>query len=96
MSESIADRFAKLRSLRDNLCKKEENWQKALEIQSEMILYSTLPEDKFNKEKGIIYQEIQSTQARSYYQENQVLQNFIKEGTKLTKRQPMPLLIFLT
>ena len=32
MSESIADRFAKLRSLRDNLCKKEENWKKAFDI----------------------------------------------------------------
>jgi len=36
MSESIADRFAKLRSLRDNLCKKEENWQKAFDIKDWM------------------------------------------------------------
>lgn len=32
MSESIADRFAKLRSLRENLCKKEETWQKAFDL----------------------------------------------------------------
>ena len=36
MSESIADRFAKLRSLRDNLCKKEENWKKAFDIKDWM------------------------------------------------------------
>ena len=36
MSESIADRFAKLRSLRDNLCNKEENWQKAFDIKDWM------------------------------------------------------------
>tara|TARA_B100000683_G_C12342632_1_gene495391 strand:- start:164 stop:403 length:240 start_codon:yes stop_codon:yes gene_type:complete len=36
MSESIADRFAKLRSLRNNLCKKEENWQKAFDIKDWM------------------------------------------------------------
>ena len=36
MSDSIADRFAKLRSLRDNLCKKEENWQKAFDIKDWM------------------------------------------------------------
>ena len=36
MSESIADRFAKLRSLRDNLCKKEDNWQKAFDIKDWM------------------------------------------------------------
>ena len=36
MSESITDRFAKLRSLRDNLCKKEENWQKAFDIKDWM------------------------------------------------------------
>jgi len=31
MSESMADRFAKLRSLRETLCKKEKNWQSAFE-----------------------------------------------------------------
>ena len=36
MSESIADRFAKLRTLRDNLCKKEDNWQKAFDIKDWM------------------------------------------------------------
>ena len=36
MSESITERFAKLRSLRDNLCKKEENWQKAFDIKDWM------------------------------------------------------------
>lgn len=32
MSESMADRFAKLRALRENLCKKEETWQKAFDL----------------------------------------------------------------
>ena len=36
MSNDIAARFAKLRSLRDNLCKKEENWQKAFDIKDWM------------------------------------------------------------
>ena len=36
MSDSIADRFAKLRSIRDSLCKKEENWQKAFDIKDWM------------------------------------------------------------
>ena len=36
MSDSIADRFAKLRSIRDSLCKKEENWQNAFDIKDWM------------------------------------------------------------
>lgn len=36
MSNDIAARFAKLRSLRDSLCKKEENWQKAFDIKDWM------------------------------------------------------------
>ena len=36
MSSDIAERFAKLRSLRENLCKKEENWQKAFDIKDWM------------------------------------------------------------
>ena len=36
MSDSIAERFAKLRSIRDSLCKKEENWQKAFDIKDWM------------------------------------------------------------
>ena len=36
MSESITERFAKLRSIRDSLCKKEENWQKAFDIKDWM------------------------------------------------------------
>ena len=36
MSESITERFAKLRSLRDSLCKKEENWQKAFDVKDWM------------------------------------------------------------
>ncbi len=36
MSNDIADRFAKLRSIRDSLCKKEENWQKAFDIKDWM------------------------------------------------------------
>ncbi len=35
-SDSISDRFSKLRSLRDSLCKKEENWQKAFDIKDWM------------------------------------------------------------
>jgi len=31
-SDSIAERFAKLKSLRSTLCKKEENWKKAFDI----------------------------------------------------------------
>ncbi len=36
MSNDIAARFAKLRSLRNSLCKKEENWQKAFDIKDWM------------------------------------------------------------
>ena len=36
MSESITDRFKKLRSLRDSLCKKEENWKKGFDIKDWM------------------------------------------------------------
>ena len=36
MSNDIAARFAKLRSLRDSLCKKEENWKKAFDIKDWM------------------------------------------------------------
>lgn len=34
--ESITERFAKLRSLRESLCKKEEHWQKAFDIKDWM------------------------------------------------------------
>ena len=34
--ENITERFAKLRSLRESLCKKEENWQKAFDIKDWM------------------------------------------------------------
>ena len=34
--ESITERFAKLKSLRESLCKKEENWQKAFDIKDWM------------------------------------------------------------
>jgi uncharacterized protein (DUF2342 family) len=37
-SDSISDRFSKLRSLRDSLCKKEENWQKAFDIKDWMAV----------------------------------------------------------
>ena len=36
MSDGITDRFAKLRSIRDSLCKKEANWQKAFDIKDWM------------------------------------------------------------
>ena len=35
-SDSIAERFKKLRLIRDSLCKKEENWQKAFDIKDWM------------------------------------------------------------
>ena len=35
-NDTIAERFAKLKSLRANLCKKEENWQKAFDIKDWM------------------------------------------------------------
>ena len=41
MSDDIADRFAKLRSMRNSLCKKEENWQKAFEIKDWMAAQMT-------------------------------------------------------
>ena len=34
--ESIAERFAKLKALRQSLCKKEDNWQKAFDIKDWM------------------------------------------------------------
>jgi hypothetical protein len=40
-SDSISDRFSKLRSLRDSLCKKEENWQKAFDIKDWMAAQMT-------------------------------------------------------
>ena len=40
-NESITERFAKLRSLRSNLCKKEENWQKAFDIKDWMAIQMT-------------------------------------------------------
>ena len=35
-SDSIAARFARLKSLRNTLCKKEENWKKAFDIKDWM------------------------------------------------------------
>jgi hypothetical protein len=34
--ESITERFAKLRSLRESLCQKEDNWQKAFDVKDWM------------------------------------------------------------
>ena len=34
--QNISERFAKLRELRQSLCKKEENWQKAFDIKDWM------------------------------------------------------------
>jgi len=35
-----------------------ENWKEGLELQSDMLLHSTLPHDMFEKEKGIILEEL--------------------------------------
>ncbi len=38
-----------------------ENIRKGMELQADMLFHSTLPEDKFEKEKGIVLEEISKT-----------------------------------
>ncbi len=45
-----------------------ENFEKALDIQADMLFHSTLPLDKFEKEKGIILEEIAKDKSNPNYQ----------------------------
>jgi len=56
------------------LCSKE-NFAKALEIQSDMIFHSTLPENKVPKEKSIVIQEIQRDKMSPSYEEGALLRH---------------------
>ncbi|MCK5878764.1 MAG: insulinase family protein, partial [Holophagae bacterium] len=51
----------------------KENFQKALEIQADMVFHSTLPENKITKEKSIVIQEIKQDRMRPSYEEGVIL-----------------------
>jgi len=44
-----------------------EHFDRALDIQADMLFHSTLPEDKFKKEKGIVLNEIAGSMMRDDY-----------------------------
>lgn len=54
-----------------------------LELQSQMLLHSTLPQDKFEKEKGIVLGEIVQARDRSGYETNEAIRAALYGGTPL-------------
>ncbi len=47
-----------------------EHWRDGLELQADMLLHSTLPPDKFDKEKGIILEELAKDRTDPSYEES--------------------------
>lgn len=44
-----------------------ENWREGIELQADMLLHSTLPEDMFTKERGIILEELAKDRSQASY-----------------------------
>ncbi len=61
-----------------------ENIKQALELQSDMLFHSILPEDKFEKEKGIVLEEISKTFADPDAQLERNLNDILYEGHALS------------
>ncbi len=58
-----------------------ETLEKALEIQSDMLFNSTLPAAKFQKEKGIVLEEMASDMSRPIYGESLQVKRLLFPGT---------------
>ncbi len=54
-----------------------ENIKRAMEIQADMLFRSTLPEDKFKKEKGIVLEEIAKTLANPQQQAERIINSVL-------------------
>ncbi len=61
-----------------------ENIVEGMKIQAAMLFNSTLPEKKFEKEKGIVLEEIAKTLASSYEQEERNILSVIYKGHALS------------
>ncbi len=59
----------------------KENFEKAVEIQSDMLFHSIIPEDKMEKEKGIVKEEIRKDQMSPMYYEDMTLRKALFSGT---------------
>ena len=58
-----------------------EHLEKAMEIQSDMVFHSTIPENKFAKEKGIVLEEIGKSLANSQEEIRRNLRSILYQGT---------------
>ncbi len=65
-----------------------EQAEKALELQTEMLFRSTMPEEKFEKERGIITEEINKSHSESYY----IVDNFFASSLFPGKGYSHPIL----
>jgi zinc protease len=61
-----------------------ENIEEGIKIQSGMLFHSILPEDKFEKEKGIVLEEIAKSLAKSVEQEERNITSIIYNGHALS------------
>ena len=59
----------------------KENFEKALEIQSDMLFNSTLPENKIPKEKGIVVEEIRKDKMSPSFYEEKAFRKAVFGGT---------------
>ncbi len=59
----------------------EENFKEALEILSDMLFHSTIPDDKFEKEKGIVVEEIRKDRVSPVFYEEMAFRRVVFAGT---------------
>jgi len=60
---------------------KKEFFNKAIEIQQDMLFNSTIPENKIVKEKKIVLQEIRKDRMSPYFQKDKIIRNHLFPGT---------------
>ncbi len=59
----------------------KENFEKGIEIQSDMIFHSIIPESKIEKEKGIVIEEIRKDRMSPMFYEDMAFRKCIFKGT---------------
>ncbi len=59
----------------------KENFEKGIEIQSDMLFHSIIPENKIEKEKGIVIEEIRKDKMSPMFYENMAFRKSLFKGT---------------
>ncbi len=60
---------------------KKEFFEKAIEIQEDMLFNSIIPKDKIEKEKKIVLQEIRKDRMSPYFEKDKIIRNHLFSGS---------------